>query len=101
MRNIVHQLLRACVQATPDPNPMKIPAVIVAEYDVTQQHQQHIDDVHLELLCMIQLPYFDVPGSFAVSAVAVSDCGEWRSSHFTVRNAWDSMHADTLPSPSM
>jgi hypothetical protein len=77
---------------------MKIAAVIVAEHDVRPQQQQHKDDVHLEHLCLIQLPHH---GSFAVSAVAVSECGEWSSPRFIVRNAVQSVHTGTFSSPSM
>jgi hypothetical protein len=75
----------AQLQATPYPNPMHTPAVLVAEIEVRQQ-QQHRDDVHVELLCFIQLPHSDFTHSYYVTAIAVSECGEWRAPRFIVQN---------------
>jgi len=75
------------VQATPDPNPMQLPAILIDEIDVQQQQQQlHDDDVHLELLWAQRMPHRSFPASHSIAAIAVGDCGEWRSPDFIVRN---------------
>ncbi len=91
MRTCFTSVIAFYVQATPHPNPMNKPAVLVAEVDAwqQQQQQQQHDDVHLELLCLLQLPRREFPGSYSIAAIAVSDCGEWWSSNFIVQNDLD------------
>ena len=89
MRACFTSVIAVYVQATPHPNPMNKPAVLVAEVDAWQQQQQQHDDVHLELLCLLQLPRREFPGSYSIAAIAVSDCGEWWSSNFIVQNDLD------------
>ena len=89
MRACFTSVIAVYVQATPHPNPMNMPAVLVAEVDAWHQQQQQYDDVHLELLCVLQLPRREFPGSYSIAAIAVSDCGDWWSSNFIVQNYLD------------
>ena len=89
MRGCFTSVIAVYVQATPHPNPMNMPAVLVAEVHAWQQQQQQHDEVHLELLCLLQLPRREFPGSYSIAAIAVSDCGEWWSSNFIVQNYLD------------
>ena len=72
---------------------MQLPAMLLHEMDVQQQQQQqqqNDDDVHIELLWAQQLLHRDFPGSYSVTAIAVGECGEWRSPDFIVHNhAWN------------
>jgi hypothetical protein len=78
--------MAARVQATPDPNPLQSPAVLLAEVDVSQQQKQlHDNDVHLEFMWAQQLPRSEFAGTYSVVAIAVSACGEWSSPRFIVR----------------
>ncbi len=74
-----------CLQATPDPNPLHMPAMLLAEVEV-QMKEEEEEDVHLELLWAQQLLPSDFPGSYSVAAIAITECREWRSPHFIVRN---------------
>ena len=59
--------MAARVQATPDPNPLQSPAVLLAEVDVSQQQQQlHDNDVHLEFMWAQQLPRSEFAGAYSV-----------------------------------
>ena len=70
----------------PEPNPLDLPAVQVDEVQIKQQQQQHGDDSHVEFLWAQQLPRSDFVGSYSIAAIAVTECGEWWSPRFIVRN---------------
>ena len=62
-----------------------MPSMLLAEVDA-QLKTQDDDDVHLELLWAFQFPRSDFPGSYSVVAIAITECREWMSPQFIVRN---------------
>jgi hypothetical protein len=66
-------------QAAPFPNPWNVPAILLLETSTAAP--QHDDDVHLEFQFSVQLPRSEAAG-YNLTAIAVSDCGEWKSAYF-------------------
>ena len=60
--------------------------MLIDEVDV-RQHLQNDSDAHLEFLWTLRrLAQSDLGDSYAVAAIAASECGEWRSPRFVVTN---------------
>ena len=63
-----------------------MPSMVLAEVEV-QLKQQDDDDAHLELLWALHFPRSDFPASsYSVVAIAITECREWISARFIVRN---------------